>query len=268
MSDLCTLDLQDDGTIAIVSLSQPDTANAMSPEMGDAFRDIMNGLAKREGLRAVIIRGAGGDFSIGGQRDMLVKLGGDTMDAKARHDFMRDFYAKWLTVVDLPAPVIAAIEGECLGVAPILAFICDIALADEMTHFEITFAKAALFPGMGMAKLIPDAIGRSRAGLALIAGVPFSGAEAERMGVVARSVPAGTVHEAALALARQIIRNAEEVVRDLVMSLRVKRADLEAQLESDAAAKRAAMPAQPSAPASRTICPNITTPVADATLVF
>ena len=197
----------------------------------------MQGLIDKQGLRAVIVGGANGDFSIGGQRDMLVKLGSDAMDAEARHDFMIGFYAKWLTVLDLPVSVIAAIEGECIGVAVVFAFLADIALADEMTHFEVTFAKAALFPGMAMAKLVPDAIGGSRAGLALIAGVPFSGAEAERLGVVARSVPAGTVHDAALALARRIVGNAEEVVRELVVSLRTKRADLEPQLESDAAAQ-------------------------------
>lgn len=237
MSDLCILDWQDDGAIAIVTLNHSATSNAMSPEMGDAFRDIMHGLMGHEGLRAVIVRGAGGDFSIGGQRDMLVSLASDAMDAKARHDFMLDYYARWLSVIDLPCPVIAAIEGECLGVAPVFAFLCDIALADEMTHFEITFAAAALYPGMALAKLVPDAIGRSRAALALIGAIPFSGAEAERMGVVARSVPAGTVHDAALALARRIVGNAEETVRDLVATLRVKRVDLEAQLDSDAAAQ-------------------------------
>ena len=237
MSNLCTIDLQDDGAIAVVTLNHPADANAMSPEMGDAFRDIMTELKDRKGLRAAIICGAGGNFAIGGQRDMLVMLGSDSMDAKGRHDFMMKYYDRWLTVLELPVPVIAAFDGECLGVAPVFAFLCDIALADEMTHFEITFASAALFPGMGLAKLIPDAIGRSRAGLTLIGGVPFSGAEAERMGVVARSVPAGTVHHAALALAKRIVANSEDVVRELVTSLRIKRVDLNAQLDSDAAAQ-------------------------------
>ena len=112
------------------------------PEMGDAFREIVHELAGHKGLRAVIVRGAGGDFSIGGQRDMLVSLASDAMDAKTRRDFMLDYYDRWLSVIDIPVPVIAAIEGECLGVAPVFAFLSDIALADETTHFEITFAAA------------------------------------------------------------------------------------------------------------------------------
>ena len=237
MSDPCTLYWRDNETIAVICLDDPSTSNAMSPEMGDAFRDIVHSLVAHKGLRVVLVRGAADTFSIGGQRDMLIKLGSDSMDEKARHDYMLDYYARWLSMLELPVPVIAAIEGECIGVAPVFAFLCDIALADETTHFEITFANAGLYPGMGLAKLIPDAIGRSRAGLTLIAGAPFSGSEAEQMGVVARSVPAGTVHEAALALARRIVKNSAVVVRDLMTALRVKRTDLQAQLESDAAAQ-------------------------------
>ena len=143
------------------------------------------------------------------------------------------YYDRWLTVLDVPVPVIAAFEGRCVGVAVGFACLCDIAIADETTHFETGFAGTALFPGMAMAKLIPDAIGRSRAALILIAGVPFSGAEAERLGVVARSVPAGTVHDAAIAIARRIAGNGEEVVRELVSAIRVKRQDLDLDLDLD-----------------------------------
>lgn len=92
MSALCTLELQDEGAIALVTLNHRADANAMSPEMGDAFRAIVGNLRDRRGLRAVIISGAGGNFSIGGQREMLAKLGDGSMDEKARHDFMIGYY--------------------------------------------------------------------------------------------------------------------------------------------------------------------------------
>ena len=234
MSDLCTLDFQDEGAIALVTLNHQPDGNAMSPEMGDEFRAIVEDLRHRSSLRAVILCGANRNFSIGGNREMLAKLSDDSMDAKARHDFMIAYYDRWLTLLDIPVPVIAAFEGKCIGVAVAFAFLCDIAIADETTHYQTSFAAVALFPGMGMAKLLPDALGRSRAGLILTAGVPFSGAEAERLGVVARCVPAGTVHDAAMAIARQIASNGQEIVRELVSTMRIKRKDLEAQLESDA----------------------------------
>ncbi len=234
MGELCTLEFQDNGAVALVTLNHPADGNAMSPEMGDQFRAIVQDLRDRSGLRAVILSGAGGDFSIGGNRQMLAKLGDDSLDEKARHDFMIAYYDRWLTVLDVPVPVIAAFEGKCVGVAVGMAFLCDIAVADETTQFDTGFAGIALFPGMGMAKLVPDGIGRSRANLVLTAGVPFSGAEAERLGVVGRSVPAGTVHNAAMAIARRIAGNGEEVVRELVSTIRIKRKDLNDELESDA----------------------------------
>jgi enoyl-CoA hydratase len=234
MSELCTLDLVDDGMIAIVALNDPPTANAMSPEMGDAFGQVLESLKTKKALRAVIVRGAGKDFSIGGHRDMLSKLTDPSMSAKARHEFMLGFYARWLKIVDVPVPVIAAIEGECIGVAPVFAFVSDIALADETAHFEITFTNLGFYPGMALPKLVPDQIGRQRAALTMLGALPFSGAEAERLGVVARAVPMGTVHEAALALARQIARTAPATSRAMTKKLRVKREDLLAELDENA----------------------------------
>jgi enoyl-CoA hydratase/carnithine racemase len=237
MTGLCTLELLDDGAIAIVSLNDSSTANAMSPEMGDAFHAAVGRLKEMPALRAVIVRGAGKDFSIGGHRDMLSSLTDDSMDAAARRAFMLAFYDRWLSVLDIPVPVIAAIEGECIGVAPVFAFVSDIALADETAHFQITFTNLGLYPGMGLPKLVPNAIGHQRAALTMLGAIPFSGAEAARLGVVARSVPAGTVHEAALALARRIVANAPETTRRITHTLRVKRSELTAELAANADAQ-------------------------------
>ncbi len=235
--ELCTVRLFDDDAIAVIELNDPPTANAMSPEMGDAFREAMHRLARLEKLRAAIIRGAGNNFSIGGHRDMLATLTSDSMDKEARHAFMLGYYERWLSVLEVKVPVIAAIEGECIGVAPVFAFLSDIALADETAHFEITFTHLGLYPGMALPKLVPEMIGRQRAGLTMIAAAPFSGAEAARLGVVSRAVPTGTVHDAALALARRIVEAAPGTIRQVVQTLRPSREDLANELEKNADAQ-------------------------------
>ena len=68
-------------------------------------------------LRCAIVRGAGKDFSIGGPRDMLSSLAHTRRTAEEREQFMLRFYDRWLTLLDIPVPVIAAIEGECIGTA-------------------------------------------------------------------------------------------------------------------------------------------------------
>ena len=112
----------DDGTIAVLTLDDPKRANAMSPQMGDTFTQHVRSLINDTALRAVIIRGAGKDFSIGGHRDMLISLGDGTRSEKELHDFMLAFYNRWLPVIDLPVPVIVVLQGDCIGVAPPLAW--------------------------------------------------------------------------------------------------------------------------------------------------
>lgn len=225
----------DDGAIAVITLNDPELGNPMSPEMGEAFAATVRGLQSQQGLKAAIVRGAGRDFSVGGHRDMLTHLASSAMTAKARHDFMLGFYDHWLSLLDIPVPIIAAIEGACIGVAPIFACVSDICIADETANFQITFAGLGLYPGMAMSYVLPKLIGPQRATLLMVAGAPFSGREAYELGLVARCVPKGTVHEEAIKTARQIGGNVAEVVRPLTRALRARRNDLQAALESDAA---------------------------------
>ena len=74
----------------------------MSPEMGDVFGRHIAFIQKDAAVRAMIIRGAGKDFSIGGHRDMLIGLGKAGRNEKELHDFMLAFYNRWLPVLDLP----------------------------------------------------------------------------------------------------------------------------------------------------------------------
>ena len=227
--------LLDNDTIAIVVLNDPELGNPMSPEMGDEFRAVVEHTKTLKKLRAVIVRGAGSNFSVGGHREMLAGLAAPSMDEKARHDFMLGFYNKWLSLLEIPVPVIAAIEGDCIGVAPIFACASDISVADESANFQITFAGLGLYPGMGMSYVVPKLVGAQQAALLMVAGAPFSGKEASDAGFVARSVPKGTVHDEALKIARQVAANEPTVVRPLTLALRLKRDELQPVLESDAA---------------------------------
>ena len=233
-ADKVQLSFTDSRAIAIITLNDPKLGNPMSPEMGDAFAALVGQLKRLDELRAVIVRGAGQNFSVGGHRDMLTKLADPKMSAKARHDFMLGFYDHWLSWLDVPVPVIAAIEGDCIGVAPIFACASDICVADETANFQITFAGLGLYPGMAMSYLVPKLVGAQQAVLLMVAGAPFSGKEAAECGFVTKSVPKGTVHEEALKIARRIAANIDGVTRPLTQALRVRRSELQPMLESDA----------------------------------
>ncbi len=136
----------------MLTLDDPNRANAMSAEMGDAFAKHIRSIERDPALRVVIIRGAGKDISIGGHRDMLTKLGsGELGGPKDLHDFMLKFYDRWLPMLDLPVPVISALQGDCIGVAPVFALAPDIAIADETLNFQVTFCRPGTLSGYGIA---------------------------------------------------------------------------------------------------------------------
>src|SRR6202161_3525449 len=93
------LEFLDEGIIAVLTLDDFKGTNVMSPEMGDVFRRHIALLQKDATVRAVIIRGAGKHFSIGGHRDMLVGLGRPGRSEKGLRDFMLAFYSRWLAVL-------------------------------------------------------------------------------------------------------------------------------------------------------------------------
>ena len=86
------MEFLDEGIIAVLTLDDFKGTNVMSPEMGDVFGRQIAFLQKDAEVKAVIIRGAGKDFSIGGHRDMLIGLGRPGRSEKELHDFMLAFY--------------------------------------------------------------------------------------------------------------------------------------------------------------------------------
>jgi enoyl-CoA hydratase/carnithine racemase len=229
------LEYVDDKTIAVITLDDPLHANAMSPEMGDAFSAAIGEIQSNAAARVAIIRGAGKHFSIGGHRDMLIKLGNSGMGEAQLHEFMLGFYNRWLPMLDLEIPFISAIQGDCIGVAPVFACAPDIALADETLNLQITFAGLNFYPGMGIPYLLARKVGANRAAFLLMSNIAVSGREAERLGLVERCVAAGTAYDEALTIAREIVASSSTTVRLLKSRLGLRRADLQSELESNAA---------------------------------
>jgi 2-(1,2-epoxy-1,2-dihydrophenyl)acetyl-CoA isomerase len=188
----------DEGAIAVLTLDDSKRGNAMSPEMGDVFSRRIDSIQNDPAVKAVIIRGAGKDFSIGGHRDMLIGLGRAGRNEKELHDFMLAFYNRWLPILNVAVPVIAVLHGDCIGVAPIFACVADIAFADETLHLQVTFAGLGLYPGMALPALLARKVGPYRASLLMTANEVITGREAEQIGLVERCVRAGTAYEEAV----------------------------------------------------------------------
>jgi enoyl-CoA hydratase/carnithine racemase len=138
-------------------------------------------------------------------------------------------------MLDLEIPVISAMQGDCIGVAPVFACAPDIALADETLNLQVTFAGLNFYPGMGLPYLLARKVGASRAAFLMMPNLAVSGREAERLGLVERCFPKGTVFDEALKIARQITESSPETVRLLKSRLGLRRVDLQSELEANAA---------------------------------
>lgn len=228
-------DRRDDG-VAILTLDDPDRRNAMTETMGEALRDAAAGLRDDEGLRAVVLTGAPPAFSAGGDLAMLEDLARRTRDeGYDATGFMREFYARFLSVRDLPVPVIAAVNGHAVGAGLCVALACDLRIVADEAKVGLNFARLGLHPGMGGSWLLARAVGPQRAAEWLYTGRLVSGREAASAGLALESLPADEVLPRAIALAEEIAAASPLTVRQLKQTLATTAdADLDAALQREA----------------------------------
>jgi len=226
------LEVLRDGAVATLVFSDTARKNAMSRELGDALAAAVGALRGDASVRAVVLTGAGGAFSAGGDLRMLERLRAASREESRA--FMREFYRKYLSILDLEVPTVAAVEGPAIGAGLCVALACDVCIVDEDAKLALNFASLGLHPGMGATYLLPRRVGEQRAIELLCTGRRFDGREAVSLGIALRSVKAERVREEAVALARSFADNAPLVVRALKARLGVDRAALDAALDFEA----------------------------------
>ncbi len=150
---------------------------------------------------------------------------------------MLSFYGRYLSVLDLPVPVVAAVEGPAIGAGLCVALACDLIIVGEDSKLALNFVQLGLHPGMGATYLAPRRVGAQRAAELLFTGRRFDGREAATMGLALESVASGQVLARAQAVAAQIASGAPLSVRALKRGLTVDRKALQASLEHEARAQ-------------------------------
>jgi enoyl-CoA hydratase/carnithine racemase len=221
-----------EGAIATIVLDDPARKNAMSVDLGDALRERVRELSGDSTLRAAVITGAGGAFSAGGDLSMLDRLRSSSQD-EAR-TFMLEFYARYLSVLDLGVPLVAAVEGPAIGAGLAVALACHITIVDEDAKLALNFASLGLYPGMGSTYFARRRMGDQRAAEILLTGRRFDGREAVRIGAALEAVPAKEVLPRATALAQTIAEQGPIATRALADALGPDRSALAAALEREA----------------------------------
>jgi enoyl-CoA hydratase/carnithine racemase len=218
--------------VAVLTLDDERRKNAMTPELGDALRDACTALRSRRDVRAVVLTGAGEAFSAGGDLTMLERL--RTVSREESKAYMLGFYARYLAILDLEVPTVAAVRGPAIGAGLAVALACDLLVCDEDAKLASNFAKLGLYPGMGTTYFIERRVGALRAAELVLTGRRFSGRDAFAWGMANEAVPADEVLPRALALAKNVATSSPLTVRALKQRYAPDRKALAAALDHEA----------------------------------
>ena len=182
---LVQLQQQANGTRTLV-LNDPDRRNAMSLEMADQFRAVIDRLREDPDKRLLVLTGAGRAFSAGGDLVMLREKA-KRSESRNRADMLA-FYDAFLCMLSLPIPIIAAVNGHAIGAGACLAMACDYRVVVTPAKIGFTFTRLGLHPGMGATCLLPRIAGFAGAQDLLLSGRVVSATEAEELGLVNQRV--------------------------------------------------------------------------------
>lgn len=214
--DTLLLHLPAEGVLQ-VTLNRPEVGNAINTRMGQELLDLWLALSgDAQGVRCVILTGAGSHiFCAGG--DLKERKGMTRAQWTQQHEvFERMSWA----LVDLPLPVLAAINGHAYGGGLEMALCCDFMYACEHVRFALPEVTLGIMPGMGGTQNLPRAIGERRAKELMLTGKPFTAEQALDWGLLNHTLPADQLLGEALRTAQTLARNAPLSIRQVKKAIR------------------------------------------------
>lgn len=191
--------------VATVTINRPQSRNAINQRLIRELRTIWDDLADDHAVNAVVLTGAGDYFSVGGDvKAMSERPGGDVLEEGEVHDPMvsRRIVNRML---ELDKPIVAAVNGDCIGLAATIALLCDIAVMSESARIGDTHvSRVGLVAGDGGTVIWPLLVGVNKAKEFLMRGTLLKGPEAERLGLINHCVPATEVLDRAHEIAQEL----------------------------------------------------------------
>jgi enoyl-CoA hydratase/carnithine racemase len=199
-----TFELSIERGVALVTLNRPEKLNALTFDVYGELRETFRSLDRAAEVRAAVITGKGRGFCSGGDVEgIIAEL--FARDARGLLEFTRVTGALIQSICELRRPVIAAVNGVCVGAGAVIAAACDMRVAAKSARFGFIFPKVGLSGAdMGASFLLPRIVGRGRAAELLFFGKIVGAEEADRMGLVNKVVADGDALTEALGWAREL----------------------------------------------------------------
>ncbi len=171
------------GGVGRLTLNRPETLNAWTAEFGSELKQVIEGEAAKDSVRAVLITGAGRGFSSGAD----LKAGFDPAEdgmPNIRKELHEIYHPVIAGIRRLRKPVVAAVNGPAVGIGCSLALACDLVMAAESSFFGLAFVNIGLMPDGGSTAFVPTAVGKARAFQMALLGERVPAAQAVDWGLV------------------------------------------------------------------------------------
>jgi enoyl-CoA hydratase/carnithine racemase len=183
--------------IATVTLDRPDKLNAWTAVMGREVRAAMDEASRDDGVRVIVLTGAGRGFCAGADMDLLSGIqGGGSAPAQevarppAASDGGRpEFSGRYAYFPLVPKPIVAAINGATAGLGLVIALYCDVRVAADTAIFTTAFSRRGLIAEHGISWMLPRLVGLPHALDLLLSARKIDAGEALRMGLVNQVAP-------------------------------------------------------------------------------
>jgi enoyl-CoA hydratase len=209
-SKYCQLQITQEGPIVTVTLNRPEVRNVINAELHDELATIFTDLDIDENCALVILTGAGGYFSGGGDMNWILSQNRDlARSARAGRANRR----VQTSLLDLEKPIIAKVRGPAVGLGCSLALYCDFVYATPDAVFADPHVSVGLVAGDGGTILWPQLIGYARARRYLLTGDPIRGTEAANIGLITEAVPEEQLDDAVDQLARRLLSGAKYAIK-------------------------------------------------------
>lgn len=196
-NDAVVFERHDD--VVVVRLNSPATRNALEPRVKQKLETGLPELLGDRTVRCLVMTGTGDAFCAGGAIGNMGER--DAPGVRRRMQANHEWAKRLLTA---EKPVVAAVNGAAAGAGFSLALLCDIVLVSDKGYFRAAFPGLGAAPDLGLALTLPRAIGSSRAKDILLTNRRVDAAEAEKIGIAMRKVPAASLMDEAIRLAKEL----------------------------------------------------------------
>lgn len=204
-----------DGAVATVTIHHP-PANTLTPELLSELSQVFDGVDKDDAIKAVVLTGTGRFFVAGADVRLLASI----PSSQEGQSIALQGQAILNRIESLNKPVIAAINGVCLGGGLELAMCCHIRLAAEGSRLGQPEINLGIMPGFGGTQRLPRIVGQSKALELILTGDPISAQEAKSLGLVSQVIPPEDLLHQAQGLARKMAGKSLPALRASLRAVR------------------------------------------------